>query len=137
MKTMIILFVLAWQGAAGLLFAQKLTLEVRGFEAIKGWLNVAFYHSQETFMKEPLATFRVDVVAPTLSIPCKGLPAGAYAVALFQDENGNDKLDTTAFGAPTEKYGFSNDARGVMGPPSYDKCVFYFTQDTTLVVHVK
>ena len=67
-------------------------------------------------MKEPLATFRVDVVAPTLSIPCKGLPAGAYAVALFQDENGNDNLDTTAFGAPTEKYGFSNDARGVMGP---------------------
>ena len=59
MKTMIILFVLAWQGAAGLLFAQKLTLEVRGFEAIKGRLNVAFYHSQETFMKEPLATFRV------------------------------------------------------------------------------
>lgn len=50
MKTMIILFVLAWQGAAGLLFAQKLTLEVRGFEAIKGRLNVAFYHSQETFM---------------------------------------------------------------------------------------
>ena len=48
MKTMIILFVLAWQGAAGLLFAQKLTLEVRGFEAIKGRLNVAFYHSQET-----------------------------------------------------------------------------------------
>lgn len=72
MKTMIILFVLAWQGAAGLLFAQKLTLEVRGFEAIKGRLNVAFYHSQETFMKEPLATFRVDVVAPTLSILAKG-----------------------------------------------------------------
>lgn len=88
MKTMIILFVLAWQGAAGLLFAQKLTLEVRGFEAIKGRLNVAFYHSQETFMKEPLATFRVDVVAPTLSIPCKGLPAGAYAVALFRMRTG-------------------------------------------------
>ena len=51
MKTMIILFVLAWQGAAGLLFAQKLTLEVRGFEAIKGRLNVTFYHSQETLLK--------------------------------------------------------------------------------------
>ena len=61
MKTMIILFVLAWQGAAGLLFAQKLTLEVRGFEAIKGRLNVAFYHSQETFMKEPLATSDVGM----------------------------------------------------------------------------
>ncbi len=42
MKTMIILFVLAWQGAAGLLFAQKLTLEVRGFEAIKDGLMLPF-----------------------------------------------------------------------------------------------
>ena len=45
MKTMIILFVLAWQGAAGLLFAQKLTLEVRGFEAIKGRLNVCLLYT--------------------------------------------------------------------------------------------
>lgn len=88
MKTMIILFVLAWQGAAGLLFAQKLTLEVRGFEAIKGRLNVAFYHSQETFMKEPLATFRVDVVAPTLSIPCKGLPAVPMPSPFFRMRTG-------------------------------------------------
>lgn len=42
MKTMIILFVLAWQGAAGLLFAQKLTLEVRGFEAKKDGLMLPF-----------------------------------------------------------------------------------------------
>ena len=64
MKTMIILFVLAWQGAAGLLFAQKLTLEVRGFEAIKGRLNVAFYHSQETFTLDlhPRITDKIEKI---------------------------------------------------------------------------
>ena len=56
---------------------------------------------------------------------------------LYQDENGNGKLDTGAFGIPVEKFGFSNDAEGVMGPPSYEKCSITFSEDTTLVVHLK
>ena len=36
-----------------------------------------------------------------------------------------------------EKFGFSNDAEGVMGPPSYEKCSITFSEDTTLVVHLK
>jgi len=46
-------------------------------------------------------------------------------------------LDTGAFGIPVEKFGFSNDAEGVMGPPSYEKCSITFSEDTTLVVHLK
>ncbi|WP_455610773.1 DUF2141 domain-containing protein, partial [Bacteroides sp.] len=72
-----------------------------------------------------------------VSIPCKGLPTGTYAFSMYQDENGNGKLDTGAFGIPVEKFGFSNDAEGVMGPPSYEKCGFTFSEDTTLVVHLK
>ncbi|MDE6173301.1 MAG: DUF2141 domain-containing protein, partial [Bacteroides sp.] len=45
-------------------------------------------------------------------------------------------LDTAAFGIPVEKYGFSNDATGIMGPPSYEKCSFTFSADTILVVHL-
>jgi len=56
---------------------------------------------------------------------------------MYQDENGNGKLDTGAFGIPVEKFGFSNDAEGVMGPPSYEKCSITFSEDTTLVVHLK
>ena len=92
---------------------------------------------EETFMKKPLTAFRIDVKDTSLSIPCQGLPTGTYAISLFQDENGNGKLDTAVFGIPTEKYGFSNDAQGVMGLPSYDKCSFTFSGDTTLVIHLK
>lgn len=137
MKSMIVFLVFVLQSAAQLLFAQNLTIEVRDIEKAEGHLYVAIYNSQETFMKKPLAAFRVDVNDKVLSIPCKGLPVGTYSVSLYQDENGNGKLDTAAFGIPTEKFGFSNDAQGVMGPPSFDKCRFSFSEDMTLVIHLK
>ena len=137
MRTMMIILVMLFQVSIDLLFAQNLTLEVRDIEKPEGYLYVAVYNSKETFMKKPLAAFRVDVKDKVLSIPCQGLPAGTYAVSLFQDENGNGKLDTGSFGIPTEKFGFSNDAEGVMGPPSYEKCSFAFAEDMTLVVHLK
>ena len=45
---------------------------------------------------------------------------GKYAIAFFQDENGNQKLDTGFFGAPTEPFGFSKDVMGKRGPPSFE-----------------
>lgn len=137
MKTMIIFLVFVLQGAAQLLFTQNLTIEVREIEKVEGHLYVAIYNSKETFLKKPLTAFRVDVKDKVVTIPCQGLPAGAYAISLFQDENGNGKMDTAAFGIPTEKFGFSNDAEGVMGPPSYEKCCFALTEDMTLVIHLK
>ncbi|KQQ21605.1 DUF2141 domain-containing protein [Methylorubrum extorquens] len=35
------------------------------------------------------------------------VPAGVWAVAAFQDENGNGRLDRTGLGLPLEPYGFS------------------------------
>ena len=137
MKAMIIFLVFVLQSVAQVLFAQHLTIEVRDIEKVEGHLYVALYNSEETFMKKPLTAFRIDVKDTSLSIPCQGLPAGTYAISLFQDGNGNGKLDSGAFGIPTEKFGFSNDAEGVMGPPSYAKCSFTFSGDTTLVIHLK
>ncbi|WP_291527919.1 DUF2141 domain-containing protein [Bacteroides sp. UBA939] len=137
MKAIIISFVFALTFVAQSLSAQNLTLEVRGIENVTGKLYVAIYNSPETFMKKPLAAFAVEVKDNVLSLPCKGLPAGTYAFSLYQDENGNGKLDTATFGIPTEKYGFSNDAKVVMGPPSYEKCSITFSEDTTLVVNLQ
>ena len=48
------------------------------------------------------------------------LPPGDYAVAVFHDADGDKELDTNILGIPIEGYGFSNDARGFMGPPGFD-----------------
>ena len=41
---------------------------------------------------------------------------GAYAVAAFQDENGNRRLDRTGLGLPTEPYGFSGPSERTARP---------------------
>ena len=47
---------------------------------------------------------------------------GGYAVAAFHDADGNGELPTNNLWIPIEGHGFSNDARGLMGPPGFDAC---------------
>ncbi len=137
MKTLILFVCLAFQGFLCTMDAQTLTIEVRDIQKPEGCLYVAFYASEVDFLKKPLTGFRVVVSDTMLVIPCQGLPAGEYAFSLFQDVNGNGRLDTGTLGIPLEKYAFSNDAEGVMGPPVYEKCRFCLQKDTTLVVHLR
>ncbi|MBO4985977.1 MAG: DUF2141 domain-containing protein [Bacteroides sp.] len=137
MKRKFLMLACLLQLGCGMLWAQNLTIEVRGIEQVEGKLMVAIFSSAENFLKKPVAAFAVEVKEKTLSIPCKGLPAGTYAISLFQDVNGNSVLDTGTYGIPTEKYGFSNDAEVVMGPPTYEKACFSFSADKTVVIHLR
>jgi uncharacterized protein (DUF2141 family) len=47
------------------------------------------------------------------------IPAGTYTLVIVHDENMSSKLDTNWLGIPTEGYGFSNDAKVMLGPPSF------------------
>ncbi|MDR1896327.1 MAG: DUF2141 domain-containing protein, partial [Prevotellaceae bacterium] len=62
------------------------------------------------------------------------IASGEYAVSLFHDENDNYKLDVGAFGIPVEKTGFSNNAKGKMGPPKFMDCKFAVTDDTVIYI---
>ena len=44
---------------------------------------------------------------------------GSYAIAVFQDLNGNNSLDRDPKGLPQEPYGFSN-GTGRTAPPSFE-----------------
>lgn len=58
------------------------------------------------------------------------VPAGAYAVACFHDENDNGRCDTGWLGIPTEGTVVSNHARGTLGPPSFEAARFVVTGPT-------
>jgi uncharacterized protein (DUF2141 family) len=57
------------------------------------------------------------------------LDPGQYAIILFHDENGNGKLDTNALGVPSEPYGFSNNVRGFLGPPTFQDAIMQVNGD--------
>ncbi len=49
------------------------------------------------------------------------VPAGPFAVSVFHDKDGDGELDSVALGIPSEAYGFSGDARGLFGAPSFEE----------------
>lgn len=51
---------------------------------------------------------------------------GTYAVVVVHDENMNGKLDANRLGFPTEGYGFSNDVKAFLGPPSFSAASFQY-----------
>ena len=52
------------------------------------------------------------------------LPLGAYAIGIFHGGNLNNRLDNYFFGVPRKQYGFNNNVRGFMGPPSFKDATF-------------
>ena len=109
----------------------SLTLVVPGLASNEGKVIIALFDSAEGFEKEG-AFVRSAFVEPEnqRAVWTFGdLPFGEYAVRLFHDENGNEKLDTNWMGIPKERYGFSNDARGKFGPPGYEAAKFRFDSD--------
>ena len=58
---------------------------------------------------------------------------GAYAVAAFHDADGDGALNQNVVGMPTEGHGFSNGARGFMGPPSFEDAAVTVGEGEALV----
>ena len=55
------------------------------------------------------------------------LPPGIYAVSLYEDLNGNRKLDHDLIGIPREPVGASRNPKARFGPPRFDECSFQLT----------
>ncbi len=91
-----------------------------------GRIAVAIYRDAEAFRRSetPVASRMVARTGPVTSLTVTGLPPGRYAVAAFHDTDGNGDLTLWPIGLPREAYGFSNDARGRFGPPSFASAAF-------------
>lgn len=107
---------LAWAGMAQ---AADLTVNVAGLKNANGQVLVAMFDRAAGFLKQPVRVAAVTAQQGTVNVSFTGLPAGDYALNVFHDENANGKLDKNVIGMPTEPYGFSNDAAGNYGPPSF------------------
>lgn len=115
--------------------AYDLTVEVLNARSDKGTVAGALYGSEASWLKDRLQGERQPAAARTVLV-FHDLPAGPYALSLFHDENGNDKLDSNIAGIPTERYGFSRDARGRLGAPSFADATVDLKADTTITVHL-
>ncbi len=105
----------------------KLVVNISGFPSSDGFAMVALHNSEESYKggeTETIAKTKTRVVDQKAQVIFTNLSYGSYGVSLYHDENVNEKMDKNAMGIPKEAYGFSNNAKGFFGKPSYKDVVF-------------
>jgi uncharacterized protein (DUF2141 family) len=121
--------------------ANSIKVIVVGLHSNDGEVHCSLFNSADGFpgdsakaAKTTKSKIENDQAACTFS----GAAPGDYAVSVFQDENGNGKLDTNFIGMPKEGVGASNDAAGRFGPPKFDDARFsYNGGSSVLTIHIR
>lgn len=113
---------------------QTLTIQVTNVKDTEGQVRIAIYNSEKEFMKKWFMAKSVKAVKGTVEVVIDNLPAGPYGISILHDANSNGKMDSNVIGIPTEGFGFSNNAKGTFGPPSYEKTKIDFTASTQISI---
>lgn len=107
-----------------------LTVRVVGLETNDGSVQIALTDAEGARTDDDLYEAVLPITKNGACWTIEDVPYGTYAVQLYHDKNDNGKLDTNLFGVPQEPYGFSNNARGTMGPPDFEATAFTLDRDS-------
>lgn len=110
----------------------SLTVEITSFAHDRGAAVVHVFSQADGYPTKPERAVSQATVAISggKATARFSLPAGSYALSIFHDEDGNGKLNSNFIGIPTEGLGASNNAKGFMGPPSFDAARISVSQAT-------
>jgi uncharacterized protein (DUF2141 family) len=105
-------------------------VEILGIRNSIGAVACALFEGPEGFPTEFLrfASNMVIVKVRATKATCDfaDIAPGTFALAVIHDENRDGKLATNVIGIPKEGYGFSNDAKGSLGAPSFEAASFLY-----------
>jgi uncharacterized protein (DUF2141 family) len=123
----------------------KLKIKIENIEQ-KGTVYLAIYDNSTSFdqdnknknvNKNRWVKSIVEVVNKKSFTKNVELKKGVYAISLFVDSNNNKIIDKNLLGIPTEQYGFSNNATGFLGSPSYNDASFNLINDLNIKISLK
>lgn len=105
----------------------EIVVKVTNIKNDEGVIRVLLFKEACGFPDSPEKVFHsasVIINNQIATVSFKQLPAGKYAISVFHDSQNTGKLRTNMMGIPKDGYGFSNNATGLFGPPSFDKASF-------------
>lgn len=118
----------------------NLTVIVSDLKNNKGDVKLGLFNSEESYngKSKKFKGAILKIENKKVKWEVKNIPFGEYAIKAFHDEDCDDKIDTNFLGIPTERYGFSNNVKGLFGPPSFDKAKFLLNkQDMQIEIKLK
>ena len=117
--------------------AADVKVDIKNIKQLKGEIVLSLTSKPEAFLAGPATKLTVKVQASSATAVFTNVAPGEYAISLFQDLNGNQKLDRNFMGIPSEPYGASNNAKGSFGPPKYTDAKFVVgTEEVSLSINL-
>ncbi len=115
--------------------AVKLIVDVVGGKANTGSIILSLFSSENNFLKSPVRsqTKTVNQLGGA-SFELTDLVPGIYAISVVYDEDENGELNTGLMGIPKELVGFSNNAKGMFGPPKFEKAAIDVNSATQITI---
>ncbi len=123
----------------GKVFSQQtnLVVVIKNIKEAKGTIAVALFDNEADFTSKMRQGKTTVAKTDEIQVTFENIVPGIYAISVMHDANENDELDSNAFGIPKEGFGFSNDAMGMFGPPSFEKAKFNFTGENKVYITLK
>ena len=114
---------------------------IEGLHNDRGQVVCALFSAAYDFPKRidrAFARVAAQITSGRATCEFPRVPAGAYAVSVFHDENLNGRLDTNWLGIPREGVGASNNPKPRMGPPKFAAAEFQHSGaavDLEIILH--
>ena len=109
-------------------------VEILGIRNSIGAVACALFEAPEGFptgyLRFATNIMMVKVRATKATCDFADIAPGTYALAVIHDENRDGELATNVMGLPQEGYGFSNDAKGTLGAPSFEAASFSYNGES-------
>lgn len=113
-------------------------LKISGIDPTLGGEVTAGLFLKENFPVVGKSSFGdvVAALAPAVELTLTGVPPGDYGIAAFHDIDRDKKLKTNVVGFPKEPIGFSNNAKIVFGPPSFEDARITVKANETILLSI-
>ncbi|HYH15359.1 MAG TPA: DUF2141 domain-containing protein [Flavisolibacter sp.] len=132
------LFVLFFQQRV--LAQSRIIADISNFENDKGLCRACLFNNASSFKGEsgnPVQCVQVPIANKKSKVQFDDVPAGTYAVFLFHDTNGNNKMDKNFIGIPKEGYGASQNKLPFAAAPTFNDNRFNVNNGTTVKLSIK
>ena len=141
-RNIFIVFFLLFLSTISHTYAATVIVKVNNIEK-KGEIHLAIYDDADIFendngekggaAKGIIQGVIEDVKSGSVTYTFE-LPNGIYAIGIFVDTNYNNKMDRNFFGLSKEQFGFSNNAKGNFGPPSFEDASLTVSNDIKIEI---
>lgn len=117
----------------------KVVVTVSNLVNNKGVCKTCLFANPSSFAGNgnALKCINAQVKNKSSSVVFDDVPQGVYAIAVFHDENNNNKMDKNFLGIPKEGYGASKNKLPFASAPTFNDNKFEVSANNTITIAIR